>query len=475
MTLSLLRNAASALAIAGLVAPAAPVLAQSDAQSSNTYSAPQDFTGIVEAKSPAVVGIAAKGVVGPPPRLRDMPPLPFGTPEPQQPREGTAMGSGFIIDGEGHIVTNNHVVEGANEIEILLQDGETRAATIVGTDPATDIAVLKLEDTSDLTTVSWGDSDALQPGAWTIAIGSPFGLGGTVTVGVLSATSRDIRSGPYDDFLQTDASINSGNSGGPLFNTAGEVIGVNTAIFSPSGGNVGIGFAVPASTAEDVVEQLISNGTVERGFIGISLQGIDENLAEALELENADGAIVIGVEPGSPAASAGLQEGDVLLSLDGEPIEDPRSLTRRVGELAPDTTISLQLKRDGETQSVELTLAQRESSSNPDGGEGPAVDSGVRMGVGLTAIPETVRRELGLDEGIGVMVQNVAPGSAAAEAGLAQGDIITKAGSNDITNPQDLVDAWKAAVENEKPLLVRIVRNNRSLFVAVDPAQAAEQ
>ncbi len=474
MTLPILRSAASTVAIIGMLSPAMPVLAQESAESSGTFSAPADFTGIVEAQSPAVVGIAAKGVVGPPPRLRDMPPLPFGAPEPQQPREGTAMGSGFIIDGSGHIVTNNHVVEGANEIEILMQDGETRAASLVGTDPATDIAVLKLEDTSDLTTVAWGNSDAMQPGAWTIAIGSPFGLGGTVTVGVLSATSRDIRSGPYDDFLQTDASINSGNSGGPLFNDAGEVIGVNTAIFSPSGGNVGIGFAVPASTAQDVVAQLIETGSVERGFIGVSLQGIDDNLAEALGLENANGAIVNGVEPGSPAASAGLQEGDVLLSLDGQEIEDPRSLTRRVGELAPDTTISLDLQRDGQEQTIELTLAERETQAS-DTNEGPAVDSGVRMGLGLTAIPEVVRRELGLAEGIGIMVQNVAPGSAAAEAGLVQGDILTKAGGKDISNPQDLIDAWKSAVDAEKPLLVRVLRNDRSLFVAVDPAQAAEQ
>ena len=473
MTFPMLRSAASAIAMIGMLSPAVPVLAQESAESPGNFSAPTDFTGIVEAQSPAVVGIAAKGVVGPPPRLRDMPPPPFGTPEPQQPREGTAMGSGFIIDGSGHIVTNNHVIEGASEIEILMQDGETRAASLVGTDPATDIAVLKLEDTSDLTTVSWGDSDAMQPGAWTIAIGSPFGLGGTVTVGVLSATSRDIRSGPYDDFLQTDASINSGNSGGPLFNDAGEVIGVNTAIFSPSGGNVGIGFAVPASTAQDVVAQLIETGSVERGFIGVNLQGIDENLAEALGLDNANGAIVIGVEPGSPAASAGLREGDVLLALDGEEIEDPRGLTRRVGELAPDTTISLDLQRDGQEQTIELTLAERDTQASTSS-ESPAVESGVRMGLGLTAIPEVVRRELGLEEGIGIMVQNVAPGSAAAEAGLAQGDILTKAGGSDISNPQDLIDAWKSAVDAGKPLLIRVLRNDRSLFVAVDPANAQE-
>lgn len=469
---SFLRSAASTIALICTLTSAGPALAQESGQGLDNFSAPRDFSEIVEAQSAAVVGIAAKGVVGPPPRLRDTPPSPFGSPEPQQPREGTAMGSGFIIDSRGHIVTNNHVVEGAREIEILLKNGETRAANVVGTDAATDLAVLKLEDTSGVTTVSWGDSDAVKPGAWTIAIGSPFGLGGTVTVGVLSATSRDIRSGPYDDFLQTDASINSGNSGGPLFNASGEVIGVNTAIFSPSGGNVGIGFAVPSSTAKNVVRQIIETGRVERGFIGVSLQGIDENLAKAFELDRPGGALVVNVESGSPAASAGLQEGDVLLTIDDEEIEGPRGLTRRVGEISPGTTVSLEVLRDGQSETVELTLAERSTGSNTQNEKSPAVEDGVRMGLGLTAIPEVVRRQLGLQEGVGVMVQNVMPGSAAAAAGMMQGDILTTAGGKPIENPQDLVKNWESAVGRKEPLLVKLIRNDRPMFLAVDPAEA---
>ncbi|TGN61817.1 Do family serine endopeptidase [Paracoccus liaowanqingii] len=474
MTLPLLRNAVSAFALVSVFAPVTPALAQDTGETPNAFSTPQGFSDIVAAKSPAVVGIAATGVVGPPPRMREMPPLPFGIPQPQEPRQGTAMGSGFIVDDDGHVVTNNHVVEGASEIEILLQDGERREASVVGTDPATDLAVLKLQDVSGLSTVSWGDSDAMQPGAWTIAIGSPFGLGGTVTVGVLSATSRDIRSGPYDDFLQTDASINSGNSGGPLFNASGDVIGVNTAIFSPSGGNVGIGFAVPASTAQEVVAQLIASGSVQRGFIGVGLQAIDNSLADALGLENTSGAIVANVEPGSPAASAGLQEGDVLLSLEGEQIEDPRSLTRRVAGIAPDTTVSFTVQRDGETQTVDLTLAQREDSQSAGGNDVPAAGTDQPMGVGLTTIPEAMRRQLGLNEGLGIMVQTVIPGSAAAAAGLTQGDIITSAAGADVTNPQDLINAWNTALESDVPLLVRVLRSGGALFVAIDPAEASE-
>lgn len=245
---------------------------------------PNDFTAIVREKIPAVVAITTKQIIQDQATLGDFL-SPFGSPGlgPAQPQVREALGSGFVISPEGYIVTNNHVVADAGEIHVVFSDKETLPAQLVGRDPATDLAVLKIDPRSNMTTTAWGDSDAVQPGAWTIAIGSPFGLGGTVTVGVLSARSRDINAGPYDDFLQTDASINRGNSGGPLFNARGEVIGVNTAIVSPTGGSIGIGFAVPSRTARNVVDQLIRTGRIERGFIGVRLQEITPSMPRRLE------------------------------------------------------------------------------------------------------------------------------------------------------------------------------------------------
>ena len=437
---------------------------------------PEDFTTIVADLSPTVVGITARGVAAP----RQMPPErgPFGMPGPfggmpgqQAPqRETVAGGSGFMISEDGYVVTNNHVVEGATEVEILLTDGSTRAAEVVGTDPATDIAVLQIEDMSDIAVAEWGDSEAMEPGAWTIAIGSPFGLGGTVTVGVLSATSRVIGAGPYDAFLQTDASINSGNSGGPLFNTSGEVIGVNTAIFSPGGGNVGIGFAVPSSIAENVVQQLIDTGDVQRGFIGVTLQAINDSLARALNLEGTDGAIVTSVEPEAPAEAAGIREGDVILSIDGQTTEDPRQISRAVADIAPGTDVPVTVFRDGERIEVTLTLAEREAAQ---GEETPQemTPEGEMMGLAVAPVPELVRRNLGLEEGEAIIVQRVQPGSPASDAGIMQGDVILGAGDEDVSSAQELSNAWAEARDADRPLLLRINRNGNLLFLGVEAEQ----
>ncbi|MGK7651939.1 trypsin-like peptidase domain-containing protein [Roseovarius sp. B08] len=378
-----------------------------------------------------------------------------------------------MISEDGYIVTNNHVIEGASEIEILLSDGTTRDATLVGTDPATDIAVLSIADASGISVASWGDSDAMEPGAWTIAIGSPFGLGGTVTVGVLSATSRVIGAGPYDAFLQTDASINSGNSGGPLFNGSGEVIGVNTAIFSPGGGNVGIGFAVPSGMAQDVVRQLIDTGSVERGFIGVSLQGLDEVLARALGLEDTEGAIVTAVETGGPAEDAGIEEGDVILSVDGESAEDPREVSRLVAALTPGSEVPVSVFRDGEQIDISLTLAERNPGREQAGSPTPT-DDGELMGLSVSPVPELVRRNLGLEEGEAVMVRNVQPGGAAADAGLTQGDVIFSAAGEDIGAAEDLSAAWAEARDADRPLLLQVNRGGNTLFIAVELTQEAE-
>ncbi len=463
-----LRNTISAAALAASVAvlPAASMAQEAE------LATPQDFSGIVAEVSPAVVGITARGVRAPmspggrPFERRG----PFGALPPgqmPQERETVAGGSGFMISEEGHIVTNNHVVEGATELRIVLSDGTIREAELVGTDPATDIAVLQISDASNIAVAQWGDSDAMEPGVWTIAVGSPFGLGGTVTVGVLSATSRVIGAGPYDAFLQTDASINSGNSGGPLFDTSGQVIGVNTAIFSPGGGNVGIGFAVPQSIAQNVVQQLIESGEVERGFIGVNLQGINDSLASALGLENTDGAIVAAVEPEAPAAAAGIQEGDVILSINGEAAEDPREISRMVADLAPGSNVPVTVFRDGERIEVTLTLAERESSPEDEPGEETSPE-GDLMGLSVSPVPDLVRRNLGLEEGEALIVQNVQPRSPAADAGILQGDVLVSAGGEDVDSAQALSDAWEEARDADRPLLLRINRNGNALFVALE-------
>lgn len=477
----------------GLSFAGAPGTAQEE-----TADFPQvaDFSAIVAELSPSVVGISARGMrersrqmpEGMPGPFGDMPgpfggdPFggdqfggPFGSPfggQDMPPREIVALGSGFMISQDGHIVTNNHVIADAVQIEVLLEDGTALPAELIGTDPATDIAVLRIEESEGLSVAEWGDSQAMQPGAWTIAIGSPFGLGGTVTVGVLSALSRDIRVGPYDDFLQTDASINSGNSGGPLFNASGEVIGVNTAIFSPGGGNVGIGFAIPSNVAQAVVSELIDEGTVQRGFIGVTLQIIDDALARALELDTTDGAIVAGLEDGAPAQDAGLREGDVLLEVDGETIESPRALARTVADLTPGEDVPFTVFRDGEEIEVTLTIAEREGPSVTPAAEMEDPSPEAAMGLALSPLPELVRRNLDLAEGVGLLIQQVAPASPAAEADLRRGDVIVTAGGQTVSDPSVLSEAWAQARDDGRPLLLRVNRMGNVLFAAVEPAEA---
>ncbi|MDZ5699610.1 Do family serine endopeptidase [Chelativorans sp. M5D2P16] len=459
-----LHGAVAVAAIACL--PLAPVPA-------TAQDVPVDFTGIVEEMTPAVVAITADRPVDEQPSIEDILPNPFGREqEPDRgPPRGVALGSGFIISQDGHVVTNNHVIQGANTIDVRLSDGSTRSAELVGSDPATDLAVLKMEPSEDLAVAEWGDSDSLQPGAWTIAIGSPFGLGGTVTVGVLSARSRNIQAGPYDNFLQTDASINRGNSGGPLFNAAGRVVGVNTAIFSPIGANIGIGFAVPSNAAQEIVRQLIETGSVERGFIGVSLQPITDAISQALGLESTDGALVADIEPDSPASRAGLQAGDVITALGGESMENPGELSRAVAERSPGEEITLSIIRDGETVEVDLTLATREVEQAAADAEPATEPDGASMGVAVTGLPELLRRELGLEEGQGVMIQRVQPGTPAAEAGLQQGDLILQAGGETVEQVEDLTTAWEEAREQERPVLLRVARDENTLFVPVETEQ----
>jgi serine protease Do len=463
------QGAAAVAALALVAATPVPTLAQ---------ETPRDFTQIVNQMSPAVVAVTAERTIQSrqtprdmlPRQFRDMVPGPFGgergTPSV---RHGTVLGSGFFISDQGHVVTNNHVIEQSENIEVITSDGESHSAKLVGTDPATDIAVLKIDPPSDVAVAQWGDSEAVKPGAWTIAIGSPYGLGGTVTVGVLSARSRDIHSGPYDNFLQTDASINHGNSGGPLFNAAGRVIGVNTAIFSPVGANIGIGFAVPASTAEDVVSQLMKSGAVERGFIGVTLQTVTDSLADALQLSSTDGALVSDVEADSPAAKAGVEAGDVITAFDGAAVESPRELSRAVAQSAPGSTITLTLQRNGKQKNVDLTLATRQATAD-DGtsstGEEQPSSQTKRMGLAVSPLSDEARQQR--DGKGGILVQRVEPDSLAAKAGIRQGDVILKAGGKTIEKPEGLVDAWSTARDEDRALLLQIERQDSALFIAVE-------
>ncbi|HET8727422.1 MAG TPA: Do family serine endopeptidase, partial [Alphaproteobacteria bacterium] len=333
-------------------------------------STPEEgFSELAKAKLPAVVAVTSTRDIAPDQRipLPEFPPgspfehffdqFPFMTPDDMPPsRPARALGSGFVIDPEGYVVTNNHVVAEADEIQIILQDDTELPAELVGTDPATDLALLKVETDEPLPALTWGDSDAAEVGDWVIAIGNPFGLGGTVTAGIISARARDINAGPYDDFIQTDAAINQGNSGGPMLNLDGEVIGVNTAIFSQTGGNIGIGFSIPSALAQPIIAEIRETGGVRRGWLGVSIQPVTEEIAEALNLDGTEGALVSGVVEGSPAAAAGIQVGDVIVQFGGREIADPRALQLAVAESRVESAAEVAVLRNGERETLSVEI-----------------------------------------------------------------------------------------------------------------------
>nr|WP_241663784.1 Do family serine endopeptidase [Oecophyllibacter saccharovorans] len=408
-------------------------------------------------------------------------PFPFqSAPQPSN-RLIEARGSGFLISPDGYIVTNNHVVKGATRVMVKLDDGTSLPARIVGTDPKTDLALLHVKVSKPLPYVDLGNSDDAQPGQWVVAVGNPFGLGGTVTAGIISAMGRDLHSGAYNDFIQVDAPINQGNSGGPLITLNGKVIGVNSMIMSANGGgSIGIGFAIPSDTVKAVVAQLRKNGHVVRGSMGVEVQDISPVMAQALHLPLAGpgapphGALVASVGRGSPAEKAGLKSGDVILALNGHPVLSGHDLAVHVTELAPGTKATVEVLRDGKKQNIEFVTANL-SARSPDQNADAADTKPGRVGVSLSSLTPRVRQELGLDENVqGAVVAGVAPDSPAEHAGIRPGDVIVGVGPQATPTPKAVVTLVQKAMSAHQPPLLRILRDGQQLFVAVSPDSNAD-
>jgi len=393
-----------------------------------------------------------------------------------------SLGSGFVIDPTGYVVTNNHVIENADDIEVIFSDGSKLKATLVGTDTKTDLSVLKVEPDKPLTAVKFGDSRKMRIGDWVMAIGNPFGLGGSVTVGIISASGRNINAGPYDNFIQTDAAINKGNSGGPLFNMDGDVIGINTAIISPSGGSIGIGFAVPTELAENIIKQLIEFGETRRGWLGVRIQPVSDELARSLDLPRPRGALISGVVEGGPVEKGPIQVGDVIVTFDGREIDETRDLTRIVAESAIGTPLDVVILRDGKEMTVKVTLGQledevaaasdekeeapseentdeaqpdavpepppsTEDGANPDAPQAAApapVTEGL-IGVEITLLDDEKRVAFDIAEGVeGVLITRVLPGSKAEDKGLKVGDVIVEIAQEFMRSPQQVAEKLTA-------------------------------
>ncbi len=466
------------MAISFAAAVVAAILAMGTARAA---PAPESFADTVEKLLPAVVNISTTTTAKAQQRAPEMPQLPPGSPFEQffkdfmerrgqpdaPPRKLTSLGSGFIIDPAGYVVTNNHVIEDADEITVTMNDDRTYTAKLVGRDSKTDLALLKIDAGRPLPFVNWGDSSAMRIGDWVVAIGNPFGLGGTVTAGIVSARGRDIHSGPYDDFIQTDAPINKGNSGGPMFNVQGQVIGVNTAIYSPSGASVGIGFAIPSAQAKPVIAQLRDTGKVRRGWLGVHIQTVTDEIAENFGLSPARGALVASLNDGSPAKKAGIQPGDIILSFDGKEIKRMRSLPSIVAETQVGKAVPVTVWRKGKEETMSIVLGELpedQVAANAPGSKekAPAEPKGVNeLGMTLAALTDDVRQKLQLDKDVnGVLITAVAPTSSAAERGISPGDIILQVQDEKVTSPAQ-VQARVAKIKKDggKTVVVLIQRS----------------
>jgi serine protease Do len=387
-----------------------------------------------------------------------------GAPRQTQPRHEMALGSGFIISADGFVVTNNHVVQNAKTVTVTTDDGKTVDAKVIGTDPKTDLALLKITEAGDYPFVKLA-KETPRIGDWVVAIGNPYGLGGTVTAGIISAEGRDIGSGPYDSFLQIDAPINKGNSGGPAFDVEGNVIGVNTAIYSPSGGSVGIGFDIPADTVKTVVAQLKSAGHVTRGWLGVQIQPVTASIADSLGLKKAEGALVAEPQDGSPAAKAGILSGDVITAVNGTPVKDARELARTIGTIAPNATVKLDLIRGGQAKTISLTLGEMpdQQQANADTGTGEP-SSGVPH-LGLSVAPASEVSGAGAQ---GVVVTAVDPDGPAAEQGFQTGTVILDVGGKSVANVGDVRKALvDAKAQGKHQVLLRVKQGDAMRFVAL--------
>ncbi len=451
----------------------------------NARAAPESFADLAERVSPAVVNITTSTSVESPTGPRPI--VPEGSPfeeffrdfldrgpgAPPGPRRSQALGSGFVISEDGFIVTNNHVIEGADEILVEFFTGTELAAEVVGTDPTTDIALLKVQSDRPLPFVNFGDSDGARVGDWVVAMGNPLGQGFSVSAGIVSARGRAL-SGSYDDYIQTDAAINRGNSGGPLFNMDGQVIGVNTAILSPTGGSIGIGFAMSSSVVTRVVQQLRDYGETRRGWLGVRIQDVTPEIAEAIGLDRSAGALVTDV-PEGPGRDAGLRAGDVILSFDGNDVIDTRDLVRRVGNTEVGKAVRVTVMRDGQTQALRVTLGRRETAEGaaPEAGTPeapePQVTTSDILGMTVSNMNPTLREELGLPANTeGLVVTDVAEDSEAFEKGLRPGDVITEAGQQPVGSLADLeARVAEARDGGRRSLLLLIRRGGEPRFVAL--------
>jgi serine protease Do len=436
-----------------------------------------DFTTLVSQVKPAVVSITT--TIGVRPEEVPVPvPLPFPfnqmVPHGQQGIE-QARGSGFIIRQDGLIVTNNHVVKDEKSVKVTLDDGTELNAKVIGTDPRSDIALLKIDAVKPLPFIQLGNSADVRPGEWVVAMGNPFGLGGTVTAGIVSAISRDIGSGPYDQFIQVDAPINQGNSGGPLFTQDGKVIGMNTAIFSPTGGSVGIGFAIPSDMIRIVSDQLVATGHVTRGYVGVGTQAITGAMAKVLHLPETSGALLASVVSGSPAAKAGLQPGDVIEAVNGQKIASPRDLALTVASVAPGAEAKVQILRDGQDRDVNLTVGEQPPEKTAQTSPDENRETHNKLGLALGPLTPDTRDQLQVPDGQdGAVVRSVRVGSPAEEAGLRPGDVIVGVGNQNVTSPMEATKAIGTALDGkDHAVALRVLRDGTVAFVGVALEQSA--
>ena len=444
--------------------------------------APASFADVIEAVQPAVVNISVSGT-RPTTPFRGAPGAPgmenfedflrrFFERQSYRPSNGSSvvqgMGSGFIVAPEGYVVTNHHVVENASEIAVTMNDGTRYDAELVGSDPKTDLAVLKVDADEPLPYARFGDSDATRVGDWVIAIGNPFGLGGSATTGIISARGRDIQSGPFDDFLQIDAPINRGNSGGPLFDLSGQVIGINAAIYSPNGGNVGIGFAIPSDLASPIIDQLRTSGRVERGWLGVTIQQVNDELADGLGFEGEAGVLVASVVPGSPAERAGLKPGDVITAVEGAELSHIKELTRHVAATKPEEELAFDVWRNGEEMTLDVAVGSSPDETADLRPSAPQA-AGPKLGVSLAEITPEARQRFGLDSDVtGALVVAVEPNSSAASKGIRTGDVIVMVGQAPVDGVDAAIDAIGAVkADGRANVLLRVVRDGSGIFVAV--------